>query len=60
MHKVMQTVTVLGSGGSTDPTAGTYTYNDGTSITFTATQKLEQMYRLPFHFGLSLAMERQE
>ena len=31
------TVNVLDSiGGSTDPAAGTYTYNDGTSVTFTA------------------------
>ncbi len=32
------TVEVLASiGGTTDPDAGTYTYNDGTSVTFTAT-----------------------
>jgi len=32
------TVTILDSiGGKTDPAAGTYNYNDGTSVTFTAT-----------------------
>ena len=40
------TVNILATlGGTTDPAAGTYTYNDGTSVTFTATPDAANVFQ---------------
>ena len=40
------TVNILATlGGTTDPAAGTYTYNDGTSVTFTATADAANVFQ---------------